>query len=1071
MMYMRINISILKDERIISSFSKMESSDSHQHVHDPNRVKLWRWMRVYTAYVYRRPYVPITISLLVTLGLFFWLYFAYGINPACNTNYYRWSGDEISNKWDAYVGASKNTYGSLLGMLGETITMLKQFQLTQMGCIIYERANDNMLSAEAVQEVWKMEDLMHQTEGWGDYCFKVPLDSLPQFAQNIARQVIESMKDILSALEEDTKCIAFKSLITELKEFLQTRYNVTNPQPEDLSEELLADFIWGDNRTREDRVIQTYFGSDYDPDARTTTRMRSMFPFGLPIKGYRNKGDRQAEQTAKLGKWQQGFLQPMRDMSKAKPKGVIPYGGFPFALNYDISDLILKQVWWLVGSFLFMFVFAVFVMKSFFVAILGTIGVFLPIPCALAIVNIVFQIHHIDVINVIALFLICGIGADCLFIIFELFRQSETIYTNHKKRLAYASQRGLIALATSITTSGVSFLALCTSGVRIMNFFGIFSFLLLLFTFIFTFTWYIGILAIWAKHWEHTGLGCSCNCKCKCKKRKRDELESLNSKLLMSQSSTLTFTDSSSSGFNDLYVEYPKNGIFDFLHGKPEFKIDAAGIDISRYNVYEKFFYNYMSPVIYYYRLPIVVLAFAFAAIMAYFTFQMETKSELQFLPDDHQLQRAYTLALNGFSTALNDFSFVYVWGIDPKPIVKVADKLTIDNYGIPTYWPFNITDQRVQQHINNTWNLILSKSFIDKFTTTNFGVNPWNIWEQIVDFDEEYIEDPLIGPLIKIAFEYLNLTKPPESMEYITPEEYSGYSAVWQILLSELAYQEPDSYVPGTLKANTVGFSLDDYSLQFIGMKANMFIPSEITIESLHELYDKAKKLEQEIHDDAERLGIPEFKGFMTGVAWLTMVTEEKLPQQVIKDVGYAFIFASVVILISTFSISYTLYVLVSMLSTIFMILGILDLTGWKIGTNEAIMISIASGFCADFIIQPMLALAHDSSERSLYGKIQASLTTFCTPVSCALVTTLVAACFLYPCDILLFPPFATFLLGSGIFGIVHGFIILPALVALISCGKTHIDLYSLPKIQQNKIIPPDSEEDIIPEPNENIN
>jgi hypothetical protein len=80
------------------------------------------------------------------------------------------------------------------------------------------------------------------------------------------------------------------------------------------------------------------------------------------------------------------------------------------------------------------------------------------------------------------------------------------------------------------------------------------------------------------------------------------------------------------------------------------------------------------------------------------------------------------------------------------------------------------------------------------------------------------------------------------------------------------------------------------------------------------------------------------------------------------------------------------------------------------------------------------MLALAHDHSSRSLFGKIQASLTTFCTPVSSALVTTLVAAAFLYPCQLLIFPPFATFLLGSGLFGIIQGFVVLPALLALFS-------------------------------------
>jgi predicted RND superfamily exporter protein len=740
-----------------------------------------------------------------------------------------------------------------------------------------------------------------------------------------------------------------------------------------------------------------------------------MIPFALPLQGYRNKNDRKKEQEEKMGLWQLDQLKPMKQMQKVAPMGVKPYAGFPFALNYDISDVILKQVWWLVGSFSFLFVFAVFSMRTVFVSTLGTLGVFFPIPCAVCCMNGIFHIMHVDVIDVIALFLICGIGADCLFIIFELFRQAKSIYPNSiKKRLAWSAQRGLIALATSISTSAVSFLALCISGVRIMNFFGIFSFLLLFFTFVFTFTWYLGIISIWAVHFEEkVGLD--------------EELISITGP----NQSTDTSTTSSGQSSSVATPEYPKAGIFDFLHKKPVFGIDSAGLPIEQYNVYERFFYNYVSPVIYFYRLPIVLVFLVWSAIFGYFAFQIGTKSELQFFRDDHYLQRAYILAANKFSTALNDFSYVYVWGIDPKPKVKLSQRMTVDDYGDTDFTPFNISDPVVQDFIQWTWDKIHNQSWIDTNATVNFGVNPWRSWDSIINMDQTWVMK-----LIELFINATGGTAPPT--EYpITPDQYKAYGIMWQTMLSALAYEEPDSYVPGTLKANTVGFSLDDYGLKFIGMKQNMKIPDVITVHSLRQLYENASRLERIIQDEAVTRGIPEFSGWMTGSAWLTMVTEEQLPKQVIKDVGLAFGCGAIVILIATFDILYTIYVLYSMLCTIFLTMGVLYFTGWKIGTNEAIMISIASGFCADFIIQPMLALAHDYSARSLYGKIQASLTTFCTPVSSALITTLVAACFLYPCEIMLFPPFATFLLGSGLFGIIQGFFVLPALVALISFNK----------------------------------
>ncbi|OHT04395.1 hypothetical protein TRFO_06268 [Tritrichomonas foetus] len=1056
----------------------MHSSSSQEHIriHDPNKIKLWKWMIKYASFIYKHPYVPIITSLVTFGALLTWLLCSYGVHAYGNTNYYRWSGDDITGRWDAYVGAGKENYGSILGMLGAAIPLPKQFQMTQMGCVIYERPNQNILEAEVLKEVWRIEDEMHATPGWADYCFHVPMDSLPSFMQGVVRGILESLKDILSALEEDTLCIAFKSIITEIKIYMQNTWNITDPTADDLTQEIVTDFI---NRDYQEqlRIIGTYIGNDFDNGTNSTigipysTRLRSMFPFALPIKGYKNKADRQTEQEDKLGRWQLDFIEPTLRRQKKKnrlPSGMIPYAAFPFALTYQISDLILKQVWWLVGSFAFLFFFSIFVMKSVFVAILGAIGVFFPIPCALVTLNGVFQIKHVDVIDVIALFLICGIGADCLFIVYELFRQARTIYGYHnKRRLAYAAQRGLIALATSISASGVSFLALLTSGVRIMNFFGIFSFLLLLFTFFFTFTWYLAIIAIWAAKWEKHD-----------QKDVPDENE-LRTQQISSTSSTIMYTDTSSDAQNDEPVDYPHKGVFDFLFMKPIFNVDAAGIDIEKYNFYEKFFYNKLSSIIYFYRFPIVVFFLVLSIIFGYFTFQMGTKSELSFLDPMSPLQRAYALALNGFSTALNDFSFVYVWGLEEKPDVKFSEYFTIDSYGSPRYIPIDVSDPKVQEHLRWTWQFLNNQTdFIDVVTTVNFGCSPWEKWEYLINITQSIESNPALKVLVDYVFYDLldNFTEPPNDMNNITREQYNTYNLVWQAILSELAYEEPDSYVPGTLKANTVGFSYDNYSLMYIGMKANMFIPEEITKESLRELYNRAKSMEKAIQGRALEKGLKNFEGWMTGVAWLTMVTEEMLPKQVVKDVGCAFACAAAVILISTWSILYTVFVLYSMICTIFLIMGILYFTGWKIGTNEAIMISIASGFCADFIIQPMLAMSHDFSRRSLFGKIQASLTTFCTPVSSALITTLVAAAFLYPCEILLFPPFATFLLGSGIFGILQGFFVLPALIALLSPNKRKpLDInfqfgQNNPIVtydqneDQDEIIPP-SEEPLIPQ------
>jgi hypothetical protein len=330
------------------------------------KIHLWRWLRKYTSHVYRKPYIAATFAVVLTVALTLWLVLAYGVNPGGNTNYYRWTGHNTTDRWDAYVGAGKGSYGSIMGLLGSSIPMPKQFQLTQMGCVIYERYEMNVLEAPAMREIWRMEKQMRATPGWSDYCFKVPLDGLPSFLQDFVKQLIHDMEAVLAPMEEDTHCIAFKSLFTELGIFMEEKLNLTSP--DDLTDEILWDFFNFEDPDEPDRFARlngTYMGTDFARDTQrrflSGSRMRSMFPFAFPIAGYRNKADREKEQIAKLGRWQEQLVQPAKDMQEKRPLNIAAFSAFPFALDYDIAALILKQVWWLVGSFSLRFVFGVVV--------------------------------------------------------------------------------------------------------------------------------------------------------------------------------------------------------------------------------------------------------------------------------------------------------------------------------------------------------------------------------------------------------------------------------------------------------------------------------------------------------------------------------------------------------------------------------------------------------------------------------------------------------------------------------------------------------------------------------------
>jgi hypothetical protein len=51
------------------------------------------------------------------------------------------------------------------------------------------------------------------------------------------------MEDGRALMEEDTHCMAFKSIFTEMMSFMQEVLNCTNPEADDLTEEIIWSFF------------------------------------------------------------------------------------------------------------------------------------------------------------------------------------------------------------------------------------------------------------------------------------------------------------------------------------------------------------------------------------------------------------------------------------------------------------------------------------------------------------------------------------------------------------------------------------------------------------------------------------------------------------------------------------------------------------------------------------------------------------------------------------------------------------------------------------------------------------
>ncbi|KAK8866718.1 hedgehog receptor activity protein [Tritrichomonas musculus] len=1076
--------------------------------------------RIYSNFTLKYPIVLFLLSLIISCGLFATSCFVYGMWPLCNQNYYVWSGDEISEKWNSYLASMKNTYSSLQKLLTSSFSIPYQFELTQVGCLFYQRNlfqkkklsnsyinqshiinnytnqseskkyfidknideiddSQNVLTAECLRAIWEIEDKMHQTEGWSDYCYKIPRNLLPSFLQPFLDNILDYMRDHLSELEEDTNCLAFKSIITEFKKFMRSSLNISNPKPSDLTDKIVYDYINGYddlNRSIEARLKITYFGTDYTH--MKTTKIRSLVMAGLPIKGYDSKNDRFNEQKKKLGKWQTNFLKPLFDEISNKTSPIYPCAALPFEIEYEIFDIVVQHLPYFAGALGILFTLSCIASKSFILGIFGSVGIILSALFSVAIINIIFQLHYFDVINAMAIYMSSAVGGLCNLYILQIYKNNNSFL--------FIVEKTTKTMLMVLFFNSFTYLSVLLFGTKIGQYFGFYSFILNINYFVTIFTWFIPLLSLYSK--------------CRTKKFRTESVYSLNSILLTSaneneaslnydnndasmkkSSSTLIVKDSNpivgytnskstpnlaniaDSELNSEFIniepnsqmittnsasqsysnnstnifsyaetlnDYPNQKIFDFFKTRVTFNLNCCNQFPT--NFIEKFICYHWWPFIYFYRIIFIFIGLILLAANIYFVTQINTKNKISFLKKDHRIQRAMDLSATSFVNPLNDNAFVYVWGLNNKSYKSYKSWTTIDDYGY--HKSFNsdevnlsmITNPNVQSHIMETWALLHNfTDIIDVHQSEHFGFNPWETWNMIANTD--------FGPF-DFIFKFLNFTEPPTNITSITPEQYHSYIFVWQLLLSLTTMQETDNYDPGTLMANTIGFSFSDYSLKFIGMKMNMLLTKHNSHEELKSQYNRAKEIESIIQKNAISKGIPEFKGWMTSAAWIPLVVEENMKKNLVIIFSTSLVLS---LIAPIFFVSYkmSITILFGSFGSLVFTLGTLKVCfNWELGLNEALMIAVTNSFASVFLqITVFDAFSKNNKKLPKFGKIQIALMNSSFPLSLILLFLLGSIPILIFCPFQYFPPFVIYLFFADLFCFLWGLIISPIILSFI--------------------------------------
>mmetsp|Transcript_908 Transcript_908/g.2011 ORF Transcript_908/g.2011 Transcript_908/m.2011 type:complete len:1034 (-) Transcript_908:60-3161(-) len=246
------------------------------------------------------------------------------------------------------------------------------------------------------------------------------------------------------------------------------------------------------------------------------TATRSVvFVAGLPLDGYRNAQDRQIEQISKVIP----FLTSVRDgmlhhLEAAHPHG--PFGQSPFRLNQgrgwgmplddgtprpkktesepgltvalwnkllffeEEYDMFFADTLWAGLAFGFIFLFFLLYTHSFLYAFMGCAQIFFAFNTALVLYRFVLQLDYFGTLQKGALFLLCGIGADNVLVLWDTWIHRRT---RHPKDISYeraitdlygACYHTAFATASTNLTTAAAFFALASSPLMPFRAVGIF---------------------------------------------------------------------------------------------------------------------------------------------------------------------------------------------------------------------------------------------------------------------------------------------------------------------------------------------------------------------------------------------------------------------------------------------------------------------------------------------------------------------------------------------------------------------------------------------------------------------
>lgn len=1014
---LKIKMQTIGHSLLLGSYT--DSKHDYEYI---DETAFGRFLRMFTNLTFDFPYVNLMTEFLIITYFSLFLVLKYGLSVPTDLNNYIVAHGDMSDKWSAYAFASGSTFNSYVDLLQKNIPYPEQMILDQIGVIIYEVDDGDILTLPRIQEMWKFERELHDIPGYEDVCFKLRRDNLPNFLRQILNMVIAS-NDAGIGLIEENGCIDFRSFPTELRKIMIREFNISNPTADDLTQEHL-DYLLESEYLR---MKYTYMGSDVN--GTKTSRLRCLITNGTPVKGYRNKKDRVSEQRKKMGEWQSKLIKPTEKFLKNKPLGLKAYPNFPYTLDAQVGPVVLTQIPLFAGVFVATIVIMGVYTKSLFITAFGFIGCLFPIPCTLCSIVHLLGIESLDLLDFCVLLFIPVFETCYVLRMSKIYEESsfQFPFENKRSRLLHTLRETFSTIIVSILVTTAGSLASLVCNFKSTVFYGICLALFQMYTMMFVLLHFFTILALYSRFVEKASLS-------------RDQ---------MNHNDSLTVLDSTTIDTGGFQVK--RFSLFDFLTSTPPFKENHAMLNVDRLNKIQKFVLNYLSPLLFQYRLVGSIIFLIVTVLFACYGLNIDYKTDSVFFKGNNSFQRGLDLTAHGFFTWIFDFSFVYVWGIKPSLKRRFSYWNNYRKVGDHEYYDINISSESCQQFILKVWDDFLdpNNNLTDKFLAENVGGSPFTLLKAITDFNytiyfpynfsftvNSSTIDSFLSILSQITgFDVSDLTI-PDSLP-MSPEmfEKSETKHIWRLLTSAYIYSEADGYVPGSLRQNTIGFDDVTMDMKYLAFKGNY-----VSMDMSEYSYDTLSNLKRQSEDFAQYINYMASqnctelhdKGYFTSSALLQLEVWDNILYELLLVGFLSILFSTLAYFLLTFSLKTAFMYSIIVLSGFFNILGIVHFAKHQYNINTQAVISLFLPFIGQLYLQPIIRIKNnDDKKLGSYGQIQLSIVQMVVEMSLLCILSTITGSIMFFSQVIIFTPVSLILL-SGILAYVQGLFVSPFLYTL---------------------------------------